>query len=530
MLGKYTVERVLGSGGMGVVVAARHRDLQEVFAIKFLLPEALADDSAVERFLREARSAARLKGEHVVRVHDVGRLDSGAPYMLMEHLSGCDLRVLLRSRGPLPVVEASGYVLQVCEAIAEAHAEGIVHRDLKPANLFLVRRSHGRSCMKVLDFGISKQLKDGAPDLTQAGALLGSPMYMSPEQMIRTKEVDGRSDIWALGVVLYELVTGVSPFAAESMPEIIGRVLQEEPPALSQLRSGIPAAFDALVARCLQKQPAARFQAVGELAEALQDLLGALQAQRMSALPTTTTTSRDMPRPHATPWPGSPVPASTPSGVASTPPPAASTPSGVASTPPSAASAPPSAASTPPSAASTPPSAASTPPSRALRAAPGATTVGAGWGLTGPRSAGEWSRRRLTALVASGSAVVALGLGGAWLATRSTQTATAAADSHAELAALKEGAPKGSEGVVSVASMAGAAAAVAQGPGTPSAPERDASERGATTKPTKKAAAPGKAGASKAGPADPAAAKPSASPATPAAPAGARSNKWGSMM
>ncbi|EYF01657.1 serine/threonine protein kinase [Chondromyces apiculatus] len=274
LLGKYKVERVLGQGGMGVVVAARHQHLGELFAVKFLLPEALKDEEAVGRFLREARASARLKGEHVARVHDVGRLDTGAPYMLMEHLQGSDLKEVVRSRGPLPVEEAIAYVLQACDAIGEAHALGIIHRDLKPANMFLIRRPNGMPCVKVLDFGISKQITPDNVDLTRTGAMLGSPLYMSPEQMFRTKHVDTRSDIWALGVVLYELVTGTLPFLAQTLTEVVGLVLQEEPLLPSQHRPGLPPALDAVVSRCLQKKPEHRFQSIEELMQALRAVLG----------------------------------------------------------------------------------------------------------------------------------------------------------------------------------------------------------------------------------------------------------------
>lgn len=275
LLGKYRVERVLGQGGMGMVLAARHLELGELFAIKLLLPEALENEDARNRFVREARAAARLKGEHVARVHDVGRLENGAPYMVMEYLEGSDLKALLRAQGPLPPEQAVGYALQVCHALEEAHALGIIHRDLKPANLFLARRSSGGDRVKILDFGISKELSPAAGDLTRTGELLGTPFYMSPEQMVRTKEVDARSDVWAMGVVLYELSTGVLPFQAQTLTEVVGKVLQEEPPPPSQVRPGLPAALDAVVQRCLQKRAEHRFPSVRELADALRGVLGA---------------------------------------------------------------------------------------------------------------------------------------------------------------------------------------------------------------------------------------------------------------
>ncbi|MFS8071764.1 MAG: serine/threonine-protein kinase, partial [Byssovorax sp.] len=271
LLGKYRVERVLGKGGMGVVVAARHLELGELFAIKLLLPSTVADPEVIERFIREARAAARLRSEHVARVHDVGRLESGAPYMIMEHLDGSDLRSLVRGNGPLPIDDAVTYVLQACEAIAEAHGVGIIHRDIKPANLFLIRRPNGSASVKVLDFGISKQTGVEEVELTTTGAMLGSPMYMSPEQIMRSKSADSRSDIWALGVVLYELVTGRGPFKAATVVELIAFVLQEDPEPPGQLRPDLPPAIESVILRCLRKQPGERFQSIGELAAALSE-------------------------------------------------------------------------------------------------------------------------------------------------------------------------------------------------------------------------------------------------------------------
>ncbi|WP_437893219.1 protein kinase domain-containing protein [Sorangium sp. So ce124] len=277
LLGKYRVEGVLGKGGMGVVVAARHVDLDELRAIKLLLPQTLRDAHAKERFLREARAAVRVRGEHAVRVHDIGELPTGELFMVLELLSGANLKQIVQARGPLPVEEAATYVIQASKALAEAHALGIVHRDIKPANLFLTQRPDGSPCVKVLDFGISKQIASDDMELTATGALLGSPLYMSPEQMVRTKEVDGRSDIWAMGVSLYELVTGTLPFRADTLPELVGRVLQEDAAPPSRLRPGLPAELDAIIARCLQKRPEHRYQRIEELSSALDALRGGAQ-------------------------------------------------------------------------------------------------------------------------------------------------------------------------------------------------------------------------------------------------------------
>src|SRR5262245_30625239 len=210
---KYRIERVLGAGGMGVVVVARHIHLDGLVAIKLLRAEVGKDEKVVERFMREARMAAKIKSEHVARVSDVDILDSGEPYIVMEYLRGRDLASFAAASGPLDVEEAVDYVLQACDAIAEAHARGIVHRDLKPANLFLSQRPNGSLCVKVLDFGISKLSEQARvqQDVTSTSTVLGSPMYMSPEQMRSSREVDGRTDIWSLGVTLYQLVTGELP-------------------------------------------------------------------------------------------------------------------------------------------------------------------------------------------------------------------------------------------------------------------------------------------------------------------------------
>src|SRR3984885_7032800 len=192
---------------MGIVVAARHVQLDEKVALKFLRPEALADADAVERFAREARAAVKIKSEHVARVIDVGTLPNGAPYMVMEHLDGEDMAAWIKERGALPVEQALDFVLQACVAVADAHALGIVHRDLKPANLFCIRRSDGQLSIKVLDFGISKMTDltgSGQGSMTRTSALMGSPLYMSPEQMRSSKDVDAKTDIWALGVILFE--------------------------------------------------------------------------------------------------------------------------------------------------------------------------------------------------------------------------------------------------------------------------------------------------------------------------------------
>ena len=271
--GKYRVLGLLGRGGFGYVVAAEHLELRERRAIKCLLPEASSDAEALERFLREARIAAGLRTEHVVAVHDAGRLDGGEPYIVMEHLEGEDLGATLQARGPLEVAEAVGYVSQVLDALELAHAAGVVHRDLKPTNLFLTRDARGRPLIKLLDFGISKIT--GNPTLqTRADAVFGTPEYMSPEQLRATATADPRSDIWAVGVILYELLTGEQPFSARSVGELCLSVLNDQPAPASSRRAGLPQALDAVVARCLEKDPARRYGSARELADALGPFVG----------------------------------------------------------------------------------------------------------------------------------------------------------------------------------------------------------------------------------------------------------------
>ena len=270
--GKYRVMDVLGVGGMGVVVAATHLELGHCVALKFMHRGKAKQPRLVSRFLREARAACRLRGEHVARVSDVGRLDDGTPFMVMEYLQGDDLATLLDASGALPVAEAVSYSLQACEAIAEAHALGIVHRDIKPANLFLTHKPNGKPCIKVLDFGISKLADDEVVNehITATRVLLGTPHFMAPEQMRSARRAEARSDIYALGAVLYRMLVGRPPFHAESITELSAMVMRDPPPPLATLRSDIPPELDAVVMRCLEKDPDRRYSGVLELIDALE--------------------------------------------------------------------------------------------------------------------------------------------------------------------------------------------------------------------------------------------------------------------
>ncbi|WP_437671182.1 protein kinase domain-containing protein [Sorangium sp. So ce131] len=267
LAGKYRVERVLGSGNMGVVVAATHMGHGQLVALKLMLPGRTAGPEQRERFLREARAAVRLRSQYVARVLDVDALQNGAPYIAMEFLDGQDLAALLQVRGPLPYHEATEYVLQACEAVGEAHAVGIVHRDLKPANLFLTEDVSGSPCIKVLDFGVSKLVGDLT--LTNNSQALGSPLYMSPEQMNSSRDVDARSDLWALGVSLYQLVAGRTPFHADTIQALCTRVFFGRPTPLGEYRSNTPPEFEAVILRCLERDPERRWRDVAEFAAAL---------------------------------------------------------------------------------------------------------------------------------------------------------------------------------------------------------------------------------------------------------------------
>jgi len=270
--GKYRVVRLLGQGGMGRVIEAQHLDLDRRVAVKVLHPELRSNSDLVDRFLREGRAAAKIEGEHVARVLDVDRLDDGTPFLVMEFLEGHDLSVVRRSRSPLPIADAIEYVLQACTAIKEAHERGIIHRDIKPANLFLTRSRLGAPCVKVLDFGISKvsgPLDGSEPSLTKTSLVMGSAEFMSPEQMLSTRNVDVRTDIWALGVVLYELLTALPPFVGENMTQVCAMVMSQSPPTPRSLRPEISELLECVVLRCLEKDRTARFPTVAALVSAL---------------------------------------------------------------------------------------------------------------------------------------------------------------------------------------------------------------------------------------------------------------------
>lgn len=289
--GRFRVEHVIGVGSMGVVLAARHLELDERVAIKFIRAEMQRVPGVLQRFAREAKAAVSIKSEHVAQVFDVGTAEGIGPYIVMEYLEGRDLGAVLELEGRLPIRRAVHYVMQACEALAVAHSSGITHRDIKPENLFLTRQGD-LELVKLLDFGISKAALTGkvfGDELSgvEVQCLLGTPLYMSPEQIRHTAEVDHRTDIWSLGAVLYELVTARSAFVADSVRQVWTRILETAPTPLAAHCPEAPASLQAVIDRCLEKDPARRFQNVAELAIALLPFAPSrarLYAQRASSI------------------------------------------------------------------------------------------------------------------------------------------------------------------------------------------------------------------------------------------------------
>lgn len=266
---KYTVVRVLGRGGMGTVYEVRHAALARRFAIKFLLPEFAANRDVLRRFENEAKAAGGLEHPNLAAVTDFGRATDGSPYLVMEFLEGQDCAKLLRQLGPLPFPRAANIVQQACRGLAVAHRAAIVHRDLKPENLFVTDAGDGSDLVKVLDFGIAKLRPSEASVVTGTGATFGTAFYMSPEQARGAGEVDGRADVWSLGVLLYELLSGRRPFEGEQFLNIIHQILSVEPPLLATLRSDVPPELVAVVERAMTKDLSQRLPSVAALGEAL---------------------------------------------------------------------------------------------------------------------------------------------------------------------------------------------------------------------------------------------------------------------
>jgi eukaryotic-like serine/threonine-protein kinase len=309
---KYRIAEVLGRGGMGLVVAAEHIQLQERVALKFLRLDTETPHEFQQRFVREAQVTAKLRGEHVARIRDFGVLEEGTPYMVMEFLEGTDLRKLLKQFGKLPVESALDYVMQACEGVAEAHAVGVVHRDLKPSNLYLTKRPDGSDLIKILDFGVAKMVQGTDHDeLTAAGMLLGSPRYMSPEQLKGSKDIDARADIWSMGAIMYELLAGRAPFLAQTTAALCVKILSnEQPPPMSAERSDVPPELEAVILGCLERDFTKRIPDVAALAGRIADAMklpwlepaatrvaAVLERRAMQQTGTYSTVSSTQPRP-----------------------------------------------------------------------------------------------------------------------------------------------------------------------------------------------------------------------------------------
>ncbi len=272
--GRYEVMSLAGEGGMAQVYAARHMHLSEQYAIKVLRSELAQDKGIVSRFLQEARAAAQLRSDHTCRVFDVGLMPSGIPYIVMELLHGEDLGGHLVRTGRLPVEDAVEFVIQACEALAEAHSVGLVHRDIKPENLFVTTRPDGWRSIKLLDFGISKLVDPDTLASTvrrhlDTADLMGTPHYMAPEHIRSSKDAEARSDLWSLGVVLYELLSGQLPFDGATVPEVSASILETEPPSLDALLPDLPPGLVEAVHWCLSKPTELRVSSAAELAAQL---------------------------------------------------------------------------------------------------------------------------------------------------------------------------------------------------------------------------------------------------------------------
>jgi serine/threonine-protein kinase len=311
LLDKYRIVRELGMGGMGVVLCAEHVQLGTRVAMKFLLPEFAVLPDAAQRFVREARAATRIHSEHVARVIDVGTLPGalagfpaprgpdgeevaqpggppGVPFIVMEYLDGVDLGRHLKSTPKLSIHEAIDFIVQAAEALAQAHAAGVIHRDVKPANLFLTRAPDGTPHVKMLDFGIAKVVEETAQqnlELTKTRAVMGSALYMSLEQMRSTKTVDYRTDIYSLGITLYELLTHTHPFMAESFSELCVKVSLDPPDPIGRHRPDVTDELGEVIARAYARYPDDRYPTVASFAAALapfaaaesQAMIGAIQ-------------------------------------------------------------------------------------------------------------------------------------------------------------------------------------------------------------------------------------------------------------
>ena len=266
---RYRVGPVIGAGGMGIIYKAQHIELGTSVALKVIRPDIARNSSVWRRFSREARALGALHNRHVVRVHDAGTLESGLRYLVMELLDGTDLRRLLQSEGALPIPRAVDYVSQVCSALGDAHRLNIIHRDVKPENIFLAQHRSGEPTIKLLDFGVALFLDD-AGQLTVPGRNVGSPHYLSPEQMQNPSGVDQRSDIWAIALLMFELLAGRSPFYGLNAAQTCLKISRGPMPAVAEVLPHVPAALTQVIQRCLALDPARRPQSADELIASLE--------------------------------------------------------------------------------------------------------------------------------------------------------------------------------------------------------------------------------------------------------------------
>jgi serine/threonine protein kinase len=271
LAGKYRIEERISEGGMGTVYRATHVLMEKAVAIKVLHPSLAADDKIVARFTREAKAASRISNPHALNVTDFGESENGIVFLVMEYLRGKTLKEVIRGEGPMPLERVVEVTRQICGALDAAHAEGVVHRDLKSDNIMLEEVAGGNDWAKVLDFGIAKILETEGPDpeLTAPNLIIGTPQYMSPEQCSQASGIDARSDIYSLGIILYEMLVGHVPFTGESATAIMLKHLQEPPPSVLDERKDLPPSVGQVIARALSKLPEERHESAGELAEAL---------------------------------------------------------------------------------------------------------------------------------------------------------------------------------------------------------------------------------------------------------------------
>jgi serine/threonine-protein kinase len=287
LAGKYRIEKLIKRGGMGAVYLGKHVLMDKTVAIKVLHPALALDDDVVRRFSREAKAASRISHPHAVSVTDFGESENGVVFLVMEYLDGRTLKEVIKSEGPMRLERAAEILRQVAGGLDAAHEQGVVHRDLKSDNIML-SKTNGGEWAKVLDFGIAKIQEAGRDaDITAANLVIGTPQYMSPEQCSQSGAIDSRSDIYSLGIILYEMLSAELPFAGESPTVIMMKQVQDPPPPIRAIRPEVPEAVSQIILKALAKQPADRFQTAGELSEAFSQAAGGVAEPALAAVPAT---------------------------------------------------------------------------------------------------------------------------------------------------------------------------------------------------------------------------------------------------